>query len=295
MERGNTRTIAGGQRFALHGWVGISLIIIFWILNWGLQGLRTYWVFFPLWLGFCLTVDALVLYRTGTSLLTRSWQRYIGLFLLSAPTWWIFEAINTRLQNWHYVGAENFTPFVFSLWATLSFTTVIPAVFGAAELAASFEILRRLPRLIAIRPTTYTILGFFIVGLVSFTLMILYPHIFFPFIWLSIFFILEPINIWLGFPSLTRWLMERDWRPVFALWIGVIITAFFWEMWNFFSYPKWVYTVPWGGWLHIFEMPALGYLGYLPFALELFALYNLVNGILGNREGGYLHIHPEET
>ena len=30
---------------------------------------------------------------------------------------------------------------------------------------------------------------------------------------------------------------------------------------------------------NIFEMPLLGYLGYLPFSLELFALYHLVLGI----------------
>jgi hypothetical protein len=36
--------------------------------------------------------------------------------------------------------------------------------------------------------------------------------------------------------------------------------------------------------LHIFEMPALGYGGYLPFGLELFALYHFVIGLLGKRE-----------
>lgn len=294
MEQSEPRGIIEEQRFAPHGWIGITLIIIFWMLNWSLPGLRTHWIFFPLWLGFCLTIDALVLYRSGTSLLTRNWQRYIGLFLLSAPVWWIFEATNQRLQNWHYLGAENFSPLVFSLWATLSFTTVIPAVFGATELAASFNLFHRQPRLPAVRPDLPTTLGFFIAGLVMFALMIAYPRIFFPFIWLSIFFILEPINIWLGFPALTRWLIHRDWRSVLTLWTGVLITAFFWEMWNYFAYPKWIYTVPWGGWFHIFEMPLLGYFGYLPFALELYAMYNLVNGILGIKDTGYLRIHPVE-
>ena len=59
-----------------------------------------------------------------------------------------------------------------------------------------------------------------------------------------------------------------------ALWLGVLLTGFFWEMWNFHSYPKWVYHVAWGNGLHIFEMPLLGYGGYIPFALELYALKN---------------------
>jgi len=34
--------------------------------------------------------------------------------------------------------------------------------------------------------------------------------------------------------------------------------------------------------LHVFEMPLLGYLGYLPFAWELFAIYHFVIGVTGH-------------
>jgi hypothetical protein len=50
-------------------------------------------------------------------------------------------------------------------------------------------------------------------------------------------------------------------------------------MWNFYSYPKWTYRVPFVDFWHIFEMPLLGYGGYLPFSLELLALYHLVIGV----------------
>jgi hypothetical protein len=68
------------------------------------------------------------------------------------------------------------------------------------------------------------------------------------------------------------------------------MTGFFWEMWNFLSYPKWIYSVGWGDALHVFEMPLLGYGGYLPFSLELFAAYHLVLGVLGRRERGYVQV-----
>ena len=42
------------------------------------------------------------------------------------------------------------------------------------------------------------------------------------------------------------------------------------------SYPKWIYHVPWASEPKLFEMPLLGYLGYLPFALELYLLKQLV-------------------
>jgi hypothetical protein len=68
------------------------------------------------------------------------------------------------------------------------------------------------------------------------------------------------------------------------------MTGFFWEMWNYFSYPKWVYSVPFVNVVHIFEMPLLGYGGYLPFACELFAVYHLVMGLLGHRSSQYVHV-----
>lgn len=281
------------SKFPPHGWLGLGLVIVFWGLNWTLTGTRTHWGFFPMWLGYCLTIDGLVFWRKGTSLLTRSWRKYIGLFLVSAPVWWLFELLNLRTQNWTYPGAELFTPLQYAFWTTLSFTTVIPAVFGSAEFFASFAFLKRLkpgPLIATDKPTT---IAFFALGCVMLALMLAWPTIFFPFLWLSLYFILEPFNIWLGNRSLAHWTQNRDWRPVISLWLGVLLTAFFWEMWNYYSYPKWIYHVPWGDWMHIFEMPLLGYGGYLPFALELYAIYHLILGLFGDKAGDYVRVVPE--
>ena len=280
--------------FPWHGWLGLSLIIIFWIINWTLTGPRTHWGFFPLWLGYCLTIDGFVFLRTGTSLLTRSPRKYLGLFLISAPVWWLFELFNIRTQNWVYIGAEIFTPLEYAFWTTLSFTTVIPAVFGSAELFASFDFVKRLKRGLVIGTNKRTTLFFFILGLIMLALLLTWPRRFFGFIWLSVYFILEPINIWLGNRSLADWTQKGDWRPVISLWLGVLLTAFFWEMWNYYSYPKWVYEVPWGDWFHIFEMPLLGYGGYLPFALELYALYHWILGLLSEKNTDYIKVISEK-
>ena len=288
----NAQTIAK-SKFPPYGWFGLGLSVIFWALNWTLPGLRTHWGFFPLWLGYCLAIDGLVYQRTGTSLLTRSWQKYIGLFLVSAPGWWLFELLNQRTQNWSYPGAETFTPLQYAFWTTLSFTTVIPAVFGSAEFFASLDWVQRIKPGPKIATDKRTTTAFFILGWLMLTAMLTWPKIFFPFLWMSIYFILEPLNVWLKNRSLADWTKNGDWRPVIALWLGVLLTAFFWEMWNYFSYPKWVYHVPWGNWLHIFEMPALGYGGYLPFALELYAIYHLAIGLLGDKSSQYVRVTPE--
>lgn len=281
--------------FPLHGWFGVSLAAVFWYLNWTLPGTRTHWGFFPLWLGYCFTIDGLVFWRTGTSLLTRDWRKYVGLFVVSAPVWWLFELLNLRTQNWIYLGTDIFTSLQYTFWTTLSFSTVIPAVFGSAELIASLGFIKRIKPGPVIGTGKRTTSAFFILGWAMLASMLSWPKLFFPFLWLSLYFILEPINIWRGNRSLAQWTQKGDWRPVIALWLGVLLTAFFWEMWNYYSFPKWIYQVPWGDWLHIFEMPLLGYGGYLPFALELYAIYHIFVGMNGNSDSNYIRIMPEEN
>jgi hypothetical protein len=263
-----------------HGWIGLLLIAVFWPLNWSLQGLRTHWGFFPLWLGYALTVDALVFRRKGHSLLTRNPIAYARLFLVSAPAWWLFELINLRTQNWFYLGEEAFTTLQSALLSTLSFSTVMPAVFGTAEWVGSFDRLREIGAGPAIQPTPAFLRCMFTTGCGMLFLLLFWPNLFFPLVWASLYGIIEPLNVKLGNRSLLDDLARGDWRPVIALGSGCLICGFFWEMWNFYAYPKWVYRIPYADLLHVFEMPLAGYLGYLPFSLELFALYHLTAGLL---------------
>lgn len=282
------------SHFPLQGWIGFGLVALFWPLNWFLEGPRSHWGFAALWAGYCLLVDGIVLKRTGTSLLTRSYKKYIGLFLVSAPAWWIFELLNWRLENWYYDGKALFSDLEYGLLATIAFSTVIPAVFGTAELVASTRFFHKPRRGPVISPDYRTTLGFFIAGWIMLLGMLIWPRYLFPFLWLSIYFILEPLNVWFGNRTLSRWTQTGDWRPVLALWGGVLITGIFWEFWNFWSYPKWIYTIPYLDFWHIFEMPLFGYGGYLPFALELFALYHLIAGLLGDKQTRYVKLVPTD-
>lgn len=267
------------RTWPMYGWVGIAFTIIFWITNWSLSGFRTHWGFFPLWLGYCLTVDALVFLRKGHSLLTRDPRAYVSLFFVSAPAWWLFEVINWRTQNWYYVGEQNLTTLEYFLFSSLSFSTVMPAVFGTAELASTFSWIRRIKPGPRIAYNTFTLISLFTTGCIMLTLMFVWPRYFFPFVWLSVYFIVEPLNVRLKHRTLLEYVAESDWRPFLALWVGCLICGFFWEMWNFYSYPKWIYRIPFFDFLHIFEMPALGFLGYVPFSMELFALYHMTVGL----------------
>lgn len=282
------------EAIPLQLWGGLLLILVAWPLNWALDGLRTHLLFFPLWLGYILVVDGIVCTRRGTSLLSRSPKRFAGLFILSAPAWWLFEVLNWRTQNWQYIGREYFTGLEYTVLASLSFSTVIPAVFETAELVSIFPWVSRIRRGPRITPTGPVTLGFFAAGWIMLGLLAAWPRLFYPFIWLSLYFILEPINVWLGHRSLARQTASGDWSPVIGLWLGTLVCGFFWEMWNYFSYPHWVYHTPGVEFLYIFEMPLLGYGGYLPFGLELFALYHLVAGRLRQRDD-YVQFGGEVT
>jgi hypothetical protein len=254
----------------------VFLIGLAWPLNWGLPGLRTHLLFFPLWLGYALVVDALVLRRSGTSILSRSPRDFALLFACSAPAWWLFEAFNERTHNWQYLGGDRFSGLTYFLLTTLSFSTVMPAVFGTAELVRSAGWMRRLSGGPRVAPTRGLLLAMLGTGLAMVALSMALPGYFYPFLWGSAFFLAEPINAWRERPSLLGYLGRGDWRPVAALGLGALVCGFFWEMWNFWSYPKWAYHTPGVEFLHVFEMPLLGFLGYPPFGLELFALLHLI-------------------
>ncbi|HEX9046280.1 MAG TPA: hypothetical protein VF988_04580 [Verrucomicrobiae bacterium] len=253
------------------------MLAICWPLDWWLPGVRTAYLFFPLWLGYILTVDALVVWRGRASLWARSRQGFALLFVLSVPAWWLFEWINDRTGNWEYLGAGSFTALQYYALCTLSFSTVMPAVFETAELVRTFRWVDSLRPGAKIPDTARLSRGLFFAGLVMLALTLLWPKYFYPLVWVSLVFVIEPLNRWRGHPHFLEWLRQGDWRPLLSLSLGALICGFFWEMWNFWSWPRWTYHTPGANFLHVFEMPLLGYGGYIPFALELFALKNLLS------------------
>src|SRR5256884_8712697 len=91
------------SRWRTHGWVGLLLIATCWPLNWTLKGLTAY-LFFPLWLGDVLVVDALVAGCTGGSVWTRAREEVVLLFVASLTGWWVFEGVKRRTGNLGYFG-----------------------------------------------------------------------------------------------------------------------------------------------------------------------------------------------
>ena len=269
------------QRYLLpyRGLLGLLLIAIAWPLSQQIsQNL-----FFPLWLGFILLVDGLVLRRTGTSLVVRSPKIMVVMFIVASPYWWAFEGINQITQNWVYVTPteEDSGGLVGVIQASLSYSTVVPAVFEVSELIGSFGFIKRfarLPSLVLSRPQII-LAGVF--GLGSLVTMLIWPTYLFPMTWLCLFFIFDPINNLTGRPSIIAQVKNGDYRTVVAFALGALVCGFFWEMWNRDASVSWEYNIGYLDFARIFQMPLLGYGGYLPFGLETYAMFHFVAGLLG--------------
>lgn len=268
--------------------VGLGLVAIAWPLAW--SGARPWseHTFFPLWLGYIMTIDGLTFWRSGDSLWARSGRRFALLFVFSVPLWWVFEFANDFLGNWRYVPATDWRPVAFALLASVAFSTVIPALFATAELYRTFALFRRPRRWLRVAPSRAGLAAIAGVGMAMFMLSLVFPRQAFPLVWLGLFFFLDPINALFGGKSLAAEVARGRWDTVLTLFAAGLTCGFFWEMWNIRSLPKWVYEVPYVAGPKLFEMPWLGYGGYLPFALEVYAGYHLLHGLLFRRRDAYL-------
>jgi len=244
------------------------------------------WYFPIVWYGYIFLVDALVYRMRGSSFITGKPKRFAYLVLLSAAFWWLFELFNSlTIRNWSYVGGAGFGhPALKYLFGTLSFSTVLPAVFETAELVKATRIFSRSKLHKEHRITKGLLHGFMSAGIVCLVLFITMPVIFYPLIWVAFLLIIDPVNYMHGQPSIIRHLKDRKLVVPLSLMLAGLVCGVLWEFWNSGAVIKWTYDIPYFGFLKVFEMPVLGYIGYLPFALEIYAMYYFMMGILGQKK-----------
>ena len=276
------RTIPHRYPFPWWARLGLLLLLAGWWLAWNRFPWFAPWqahTFLPLWLGYILVVNGLTRVRSGSSLLTRQPGFFLALFPLSAVFWWFFEYLNRFVQNWYYVGIEDFSPLAYVLHASLSFATVLPAVLSTEELLATSTRLTeplassraigcqggKAPAVIMLLASAAGLAG---IGL--------WPDYLFPLLWLSPLLIITAGQMLTGRPTVFAGIGRGDWRPVWLPALAALCCGFFWELWNFKSEAHWIYSIPHVQKFHIFEMPVLGYLGYLPFGLECRVVADLI-------------------
>lgn len=235
------------------------------------------WYYIFAWWSFILFLDSVNFRSSGRSPLSEGVSKFVFMAFISVCVWLIFELFNLRMRNWSYFDLPEG---LFPRWLGyfLAFATVIPAL---EELALFFRrLLRQRPvRFFRVRPTKILLIGSGFFGGLCITGVLVWPKLFFPLVWLGLYFLIEPINYRLKTSTLLADIEKRDWGN-FWIWILSGLTAgFLWEFWNFWAGSHWEYALPYLDFWRVFHMPLFGYLGFMPFALEIFAVWNFVKAV----------------
>ena len=259
-------------------WPGLALVVAGWILAWREALVPAGWrrhVFTLLWLGYIVVMNALRYQRSGRSPLTHRTGWLLALFAASAAFWWLFEYLNQFSANWYYAGIEAQGAWDYFLQASLPFSTVLPAV------ASTWAWLESFPRVdaLSLPPIkgrawlAWLSLG---AGLTGLGALPIWPETLFSALWLAPLLVLAALQYLLTGETMFAPLAQGDWRPVLQPALAALVCGFFWELWNYGSLAKWHYSIPYVQRFHLFEMPALGYAGYLPFGVACALVMQLV-------------------
>ncbi len=253
-----------------HGFIGLAVLGAAEALM--LAGVKpfTNWFYSLAWWSYIFIVDQAVYRLKGNSLWVNRRREFWLLIPTSVCFWMTFEGLNAYLGNWFYVGVTR-DEWVRWLGYFIAYATVLPGIFETTELLETLGVFRR-ARIRPVSKTQVWYWPFFLTGCLFLYLPIFWPKYFFPLIWGGFVFLLEPLVHARGGRSLMRDWEQGSPRNFLLLLTSGLICGLLWEFWNFWAESKWVYEVPFVGWLKVFEMPVLGFLGFPPFAVELYVM-----------------------
>jgi hypothetical protein len=274
------------KRFALHGYIGLVVMVLAEGLLFGGNQLVGHWFTPIIWTGYILFVDALVYRLSGRSLLLTDRLEFVIVIVMSIGVWWLCEFYNApRFWKsglelwWHYHNLEP-NPFLRRVGYDWAFATIFPLLFLTAELFTA-TVFKQRGRGLTIKLARPMLIVFMLIGAVGAIVPLLYPSAWFaPVIWLSFIFLVDPVNALRGQPSISNDLRHGDWRRLWSLLLSGLVCGVLWEFWNYWAITKWTYTVPFVGNVKIFEMPVLGFLGFPPFAVECWVMYIFLRSLL---------------
>ncbi|MCH7593571.1 MAG: hypothetical protein IIB27_03575 [Chloroflexi bacterium] len=265
---------------------GVALMVPGWIAIWTTAGYLNPIAFALLWTGAALLMWTVAGAYPGI-------RRHIALAAVSVPLWWYFEAVNGRTANWEYVGIDQYSDLGYAVFASISFATVVPA------LASATAMIGRLTRFTAgtdstDRPVTsraWPVLPVFMVGagIASEAATLAFPAIFYPLVWVAPFLVMDGVVAAAGGRSIIAELFAGIWRRAAIIAGAGLLCGGLWEFWNFWAFPKWTYDIPLLDFIPVFEMPLLGYGGYIPFAWSVAQLVVLMD-LAANRFRGRVNV-----
>jgi hypothetical protein len=269
---------AGSGRLPVYAAVGLLSMILFQgLLFTGNSFIGRY--FTPIqWTGLILFLDGLRKRRAG-----RSWiSDHLGEFLLlcgiSIASWLVFEWYNVYLKNWTYLSLPDsrLERYFGYAWA---FATISPGMFliylTLDDLVPGKEADNppRLPNAV--------FWPFVTVGAACLVVPLFWPSTWMtPLVWVGFAFFLDPIVGRMGGRSILSEFFTGQFRSMPLFFLAGLAAGLLWEFWNYWAISKWEYDVPYWGHIKLFEMPVLGFLGFMPFIIESFAIYQFARKLI---------------
>ena len=268
----------GHRRLPAHAIVGLVSVLVFEALLFTDNSFVGDY-FTPIqWTGLILFLDGLHRWRTGHSWLLDNFGEFLLLCVISIGSWLIFEWYNVYLGNWSYLNLPD------NIWVRYSgyawaFATISPGMFLIYQTLDDWvpgedpETPPRLPDAV--------FYPFVIFGLGCLVVPAIWPSTYMsPLVWMGFAFLLDPINGRLGGRSILSEFFTGHFRSMLLFFLAGLIAGLLWEFWNYWAISKWEYDVPYWGHIKLFEMPVLGFLGFMPFIIESFAIYVFVRRLI---------------
>ncbi len=267
------------NRFPFWGWLGLAELAVAWVFCWAkfdfCHPIQPYISYMPLWIGYIIVVNALCVWRKGSSPLTAHPLPYLLTFPASALFWWFFEYLNRYVWNWYYLGVSTMGVAEYAIYATLCFSSVLPAVTATAALLHTFSPFDE-ARFSDLKPVKIrdwrTVLLLGAVSALGLAGIVFIPQYTFPLLWLSPLFVFLLVQTLLGERCILENSGGRFWALVLRFACAAFVCGLCWETWNYYAVAKWVYAVPFVHRFQIWEMPLIGFTGYLPFGIECAAV-----------------------
>jgi hypothetical protein len=261
--------------FPLHGILGILLLFLSEFLFFRKIDPFYSWFYCFAWWSYVLAIDGIVYRLKGNSLIGSRPGEFFLMIPWSIFIWLIFEAANLSLRNWYYIDLPDSTV---ERWAgyAIAYGTVLPGIFETTELLEALGLFSK-ARVKNIKLPESGQAPLVFLGVLCLFSSVYIPNYFFPLIWVGFIFLLEPFNHHFGGQSLLRDVENGNPRKIYLLLCAGLICGLLWEFWNFWALSKWVYTVPFFDRRKGFEMPFLGFLGFPPFAIQVYVMYNFIS------------------
>lgn len=246
-----------------------------WIINWGA---------IPLFWGFTLIIDGIVFKRTnGKSIISLRPKEILAIGLSSSFGWLLFEYLNFYVQEtWYYPLGDLISDSEFTIYAVLGSSGLLPMAFEWNSLFHTFPKLKNRykngPKVFFPGWLRNIIL---VLAIATVFLAPFYSNLFFGVLWFSPMVIISIVLIKFGIWTPFNGVRKGDWSTLALFGLAYFVQGFLCEFWNYFSADHsavdgsiqsfnpdyWAYSLPYINVYHVFEMPVLGLMGYIPFGV----------------------------